>query len=101
MIYKERKPRYISAFKVPGEIPSCIECLKIGDLEKGMNLNSLPECSQCGRSIKDHLVINNGNTIICPDSYVIYEGSTIINVMSSENFDQIYEALGEIIYEGN
>lgn len=100
MIYKERKIKYISAFKIPGEIPSCIEYIKPEKIE-GVDLEALPKCDQCGKSIKEHLIINNGSTIICPDSYVIYEGSTIINVMSSENFEQLYEALGEVVYESN
>lgn len=90
MIYRERKSRYISAFKIPYELPININCVQVS--ESVPNFDSV--CEYCNKKLKEHYIIDLN--LICPGTYVICEGESVVNVMSSENFEQLYEPLGDV-----
>lgn len=84
MLYKPRKPQLVSAKRFPGE-----------DFYQGFGRKAPYQgyCGTCGKLFSEHLLSNDGKTIVCPGSYIMYEGSQIINIMSEKNFEAIYEPL--------
>lgn len=101
MIYREKHPHYISAFKFSGEdsIPEVLRDqihLTTSSKFKGI-LKEEEHCSRCGRKLKEHAVILD--TLLCPNMYTIYEGNRVVNIVDSTSFEQAYEPLGEIVAE--
>lgn len=95
MFYKPRKIPVIRAFKFDKKDINSEEYrnLKIEDPSTlGAHLQG--NC-QCGRPLYEHGIIKgvglSGYSLICPGYYIIYEKSTITNVMSPENFEAIYK----------
>lgn len=90
MLYKEKKPRFpISAFKFENVHNVDYNLLEHLNIKSAMNLSVEGVCGQCGNSIREHLIYERQS--ICPNSYIIYEGRKIIGVMSTSNFNEIYE----------
>ena len=85
MIYVPKKPQLVHAFKFNGVSEESIK----------HNIRNIPpnlrgNC-QCGYSLALH-GYHNGQ-LVCPNTYIMYEGDSIINVMSSANFESIYRPL--------
>lgn len=81
MLYKPRKPQFVSARLFPGE--SAYPGYNFG---VGQNY-----CNNCRKPLSEHLVSLDGRTMVCPNTYILYEGAQVINMMSKENFESIYE----------
>ena len=93
MLYKPRKIPVINAVKFDkNNIGSDLyRSLKIEDASK----YPLQGTCQCGRPLYEHGIIRglgpSGFTFICPDSYIIYEGTSVTSTMSAGNFEAIYK----------
>ena len=91
MIYKPKKTQYISAFKFKGfkdedTDENYLALLEITRVPYGI----LNGCT-CGKSLSEHGLYKN--QLICPGTYVMYEGIQVTGVMSAENFESIYEPI--------
>lgn len=91
MLYRPKRIQYISAFKFKNykdNDQGFLEMLNIDRVPQGF----FGRC-QCGKSMSEHGAYNN--QLICPGTYVIYEGRQITGVMSASNFEDIYAPLFE------
>lgn len=85
MIYVPKKPQLIHAFKF-----TTVNEESIKHNIKNVPSNIQGNC-QCGYPIYMHGYYNN--RLVCPNMYIMYEGNTVVNVMSPENFESIYRPL--------
>lgn len=88
MLYTPRKTSYITAFKVSEDSPSGIDVHLC-------TLEYIGTCPHCNLSMQKHYLVNG--LICCPDSYIIHEGASVVNVISAESFEEIYKPVGEEI----
>ena len=104
MLYKERKTKYISAYQFLSfeDIKdSWAEDLKPGTVffnkEKG---NEAEICPKCGKYFREH-AIYQGETGVCPGTYILAQLGQMTGFMSKENFEKLYEPIGKIWEEDN
>ncbi len=88
MLYRPKNLKYISAFKFKSYKDSDSYILEMLGIQSPPNISGL---CQCGRPVSDHGFFNN--QLLCPNTYVQYEGNRVTNIMSSENFESLYEPL--------
>lgn len=88
MLYRPKNLKYISAFKFKSYKDSDSYILEM------LGIQSPPKISgfcQCGRPVSEHGFFNS--QLLCPNVYVQYEGNKVTNIMSSDNFESLYEPL--------
>lgn len=90
VLYLEKQPHFISAFNPSKEeIPlSLSEQFKKASEFKGF-------CSKCHKKAENHLIFQG--QFICPDCYIVYESSTVVNIVESKIFEETYKPLGDVI----
>lgn len=88
MIYIPRHPQFINAFRFDGYNESLDEANKVG-------ITEIPRGTyfQCGCGNPPYMHGFGNGKYICPNTYVMYEGHTITNVMSIDNFESLYKPL--------
>lgn len=90
MLFVPRKEQVISAIKFVGEFDPIFDVINIRKIPSEF---STQVCPNCGVSLEHHVMYNEN--IICPNQYIIYDNDMITNVMSIENFEDIYKPLLE------
>jgi len=87
MIYLPRKPQMIQAVQFRGDFNDPdVKRLGVSPIPYQMG----GQC-QCGQSLYQHGMVNG--SLICPGMYILFEGSTITNLMGKSNFEAIYKPL--------
>lgn len=90
MLFVPKKEQVISAIKFIGEFDPLFDAINVRKIPYEYNTQV---CPNCGQSLERHVMYNEN--IICPDQYIIYDNNMIVNVMSIENFEEIYKPLLE------
>lgn len=88
MIYKAKHPQFIQA-------------LQYKDLDKHSTdfqitrIQQVGLCNACRKPLTSHGFLNNN--LICPSSYIIYQGSIVSNILTQEQFETSFEPVGEVV----